>query len=304
MHHVEARKITYKIANALIVVLMLFLIVITIYPMYYTICASFSDARALMKSSDLLLKPLEPATLEGYRMVFSNPNILHSFYNTIFYVVVGTAISMALTIAGAYVTSREDFLPRNVMMKGMLFTMFFSGGLIPWFFVVRDLGMYNTRWAIVIPAALSTYNLIIMRTFFKSIPAALEESALLDGAQRLSGAYPHHASPVLLRSGGDRNVLRRGPVERLVSFSDLSPQPGIVPAADDPARTADPQRNVFHRQRGQSGRGKLCERPDQVLHHYSHHRSDPGHLSFPAKVFCEGRHDRRCEGLSQNTGQK
>ena len=182
MHHVEARKITYKIANALIVVLMLFLIVITIYPMYYTICASFSDARALMKSSDLLLKPLEPATLEGYRMVFSNPNILHSFYNTIFYVVVGTAISMALTIAGAYVTSREDFLPRNVMMKGMLFTMFFSGGLIPWFFVVRDLGMYNTRWAIVIPAALSTYNLIIMRTFFKSIPAALEESALLDGA--------------------------------------------------------------------------------------------------------------------------
>ena len=147
MHHVEARKITYKIANALIVVLMLFLIVITIYPMYYTICASFSDARALMKSSDLLLKPLEPATLEGYRMVFSNPNILHSFYNTIFYVVVGTAISMALTIAGAYVTSREDFLPRNVMMKGMLFTMFFSGGLIPWFFVVRDLGMYNTRWA-------------------------------------------------------------------------------------------------------------------------------------------------------------
>ena len=150
--------------------------------MYYTLCASFSDARALLKSGDLLLAPLQPMTLEGYRRVLSNPNILQSFGNTVFYVVVGTAISMALTIAGAYVTSREDFLPRNVLLKGMLFTMFFSGGLIPWFFVVRDLNMYDTRWAIVVPAALSTYNLIIMRTFFNSIPSALEESAVLDGA--------------------------------------------------------------------------------------------------------------------------
>ena len=161
---------------------MILLMLITIYPLYYTICASFSDARALLRNNDLLLKPLEPFTLDGYKAVFSNPSIVKSFGNTVFYVVVGTAISMALTIAGAFVVSRSYFLPRNVMMKGMLFTMFFGGGLIPWFFVVRDLGMYNTRWAIVIPAALSTYNLIIMRSFFLSIPSALEESALLDGA--------------------------------------------------------------------------------------------------------------------------
>lgn len=182
MLHAESRRWTYRAANALIILLMLFLVVITLYPMYYTLCASFSDARALLKSGDLLLAPLQPMTLEGYRRVLSNPNILQSFGNTVFYVVVGTAISMALTIAGAYVTSREDFLPRNVLLKGMLFTMFFSGGLIPWFFVVRDLNMYDTRWAIVVPAALSTYNLIIMRTFFNSIPSALEESAVLDGA--------------------------------------------------------------------------------------------------------------------------
>ena len=162
--------------------IMILLMLITIYPLYYTICASFSDARALLRNNDLLLKPLEPFTLDGYKAVFSNPSIVKSFGNTVFYVVVGTAISMALTIAGAFVVSRSYFLPRNVMMKGMLFTMFFGGGLIPWFFVVRDLGMYNTRWAIVIPAALSTYNLIIMRSFFLSIPSALEESALLDGA--------------------------------------------------------------------------------------------------------------------------
>lgn len=182
MHNAESRKLSYKVANGLIMLSMILLMLITIYPLYYTICASFSDARALLRNNDLLLRPLEPVTLDGYRAVFSNPSILRSFGNTVFYVVVGTAISMALTIAGAFVVSRSYFLPRNVMMKGMLFTMFFGGGLIPWFFVVRDLGMYNTRWAIVIPAALSTYNLIIMRSFFLSIPSALEESALLDGA--------------------------------------------------------------------------------------------------------------------------
>ena len=182
MHNAESRKLSYKVANGVIMFIMILLMLITIYPLYYTICASFSDARALLRNNDLLLKPLEPFTLDGYKAVFSNPSIVKSFGNTVFYVVVGTAISMALTIAGAFVVSRSYFLPRNVMMKGMLFTMFFGGGLIPWFFVVRDLGMYNTRWAIVIPAALSTYNLIIMRSFFTSIPSALEESALLDGA--------------------------------------------------------------------------------------------------------------------------
>ena len=182
MHNAESRKLSYKIANGVIMFIMILLMLITIYPLYYTICASFSDARALLRNNELLLKPLEPFTLDGYKAVFSNPSIVKSFGNTVFYVVVGTAISMALTIAGAFVVSRSYFLPRNVMMKGMLFTMFFGGGLIPWFFVVRDLGMYNTRWAIVIPAALSTYNLIIMRSFFLSIPSALEESALLDGA--------------------------------------------------------------------------------------------------------------------------
>ena len=182
MHNAESRKLSYKIANGVIMFIMILLMLITIYPLYYTICASFSDARALLRNNDLLLKPLEPFTLDGYKAVFSNPSIVKSFGNTVFYVVVGTAISMALTIAGAFVVSRSYFLPRNVMMKGMLFTMFFGGGLIPWFFVVRDLGMYNTRWAIVIPAALSTYNLIIMRSFFLSSPSALEESALLDGA--------------------------------------------------------------------------------------------------------------------------
>ena len=182
MHNAESRKLSYKIANGVIMLVMVLLMLITVYPLYYTICASFSDARALLRNNDLLLKPLEPFTLDGYKAVFSNPSIVKSFGNTVFSVVVGTAISMALTIAGAFVVSRSYFLPRNVLMKGMLFTMFFGGGLIPWFFVVRDLGMYNTRWAIVIPAALSTYNLIIMRSFFMSIPSALEESALLDGA--------------------------------------------------------------------------------------------------------------------------
>lgn len=174
--------LSYRIANFIIGAAMVAIMLITIYPLYYTVCASFSDARRLLRSAELLVTPLSPWTLEGYRLVFKNPNIINSFTNTLFYVGVGTAISLTLTIMGAFVVTRKHFLPRRVLMKAMLFTMYFSGGLIPWFFVVQKLGIYNTRWAIVIPSAISTYNLIIMRSFFASLPASLEESAILDGA--------------------------------------------------------------------------------------------------------------------------
>ena len=182
MHNAESRKLSYKIANGVIMFIMILLMLITIYPLYYTICASFSDARALLRNNDLLLKPLEPFTLDGYKAVFSNPSIVKSFGNTVFYVVVGTAISMALTIAGAFVVSRSYFLPRNVMMKGMLFTMFFGGGLIPTYVVMQSYGLLNTVWSQILLGSMSTYNLILVMSYFRSIPESLEESAHLDGA--------------------------------------------------------------------------------------------------------------------------
>lgn len=162
--------------------LILLLVLVTVYPLLYTVFASFSDARALLKHEGALLLPLAPYTLQGYQMTLSNPNILQGFGNTVAMVGSGTIIGVTMTMIGAYVVTRKKFKLRGVMMKGILLTMFFSGGIIPTFFVVRGVGLYNSFWSMIIPSALNSYNLIILRTFFLSIPDSLEESAVLDGA--------------------------------------------------------------------------------------------------------------------------
>lgn len=167
------------------IMFILLLVIVTVYPLLYTLFASFSDARELLKHEGVLLSPLEPYTLQGYKMTFANPNILSGFVNTTLMVASGTAIGVCMTMLGAYVVTRKKFKLRGIMMKGIIVTMFFSGGIIPTFFVVRNVGLYNSFWAMIIPTALNTYDLIILRTFFMSIPDSLEESALLDGANDL-----------------------------------------------------------------------------------------------------------------------
>ena len=167
------------------ITLILLLVAVTVYPLLYTVFASFSDARALLKHEGALLYPLGPITLQGYRMTFSNPNILQGFSNTVAMVVSGTLIGVVMTMVGAYVVTRKQFMLRGIMMKGILLTMFFSGGIIPTFFVVRGVGLYNSFWSMIIPSALNTYNLIVLRTFFLSVPDSMEESAVLDGANDL-----------------------------------------------------------------------------------------------------------------------
>lgn len=171
-----------KAFNVFNAMLMLLLIFATLYPMYYVLVASFSDPRYLIKHEGPLWWILGDVTLTGYKITLKNPNVLIGFRNTIFYVLVGTSINMILTTFAAFVLTRKHFLPRGFMMKAMIVTMFFSGGLIPLFFVVRNTGIYDSRWAVILPYAISTYNVIIMRTFFESIPPSLEESAIIDGA--------------------------------------------------------------------------------------------------------------------------
>ena len=108
-----------------------------------------------------------------------------SVHNTLFYVLVGTFMGLIITGMAAFVLSRKNFMLKNIIMKLIMFTMFFSGGIIPLFFVVRNIGIYDTRWAFLLPWAMSAYNMIIMRTFFLGIPESLEESATLDGATDL-----------------------------------------------------------------------------------------------------------------------
>lgn len=153
-----------------------------ILPVWHVIMASFSDALELSTRSGLVLYPLGTPTLGGYKIVLSSPSILSGYANTAFYVIVGSAISMVLTIMGAYSLSRKSFKSRNIFMLILSFTMLFNGGMIPTYMVVKNLGLYNTRWAVIIPGAISVFNLIILRTSFQEVPVSLEESARLDGA--------------------------------------------------------------------------------------------------------------------------
>ena len=179
------RKPSSYIADAIIVIIMLALMFITVYPLLYTVFASFSDAKQLLKLEGPMWWPLEPFTLRGYELTFQNAKLVPSIFNTLFYVIVGTLGGLVITGMAAFVLSRKNFMLKNIIMKLIMFTMFFSGGIIPLFFVVRQIGIYDTRWAFLLPWIMSAYNMIIMRTFFMGIPESLEESATLDGATDL-----------------------------------------------------------------------------------------------------------------------
>lgn len=155
--------------------------VVCLYPMIYVLFASFSDSRELMAHSGLLLSPIK-FNVNAYTSVFKNPSILSGYRNTLFILVVGTIYSVTLTSLGAYVLSRKSFLMHNVFMLAITFTMFFNGGLIPFYMIVKKVGLYNSLLSLIIPLGISTYNLIIMRTSFAAVPDALEEAARIDGA--------------------------------------------------------------------------------------------------------------------------
>ncbi len=174
-----------KITDVIIYIVMIALMIICVYPLLFTVFAAFSDAKKLMNRTGLLWAPLTPMTLEGFKLTFSNHKLVSSIWNTLIYVGGGTVLGLAITAMAAFVLSRKTFMPRGVVMKFITFTMFFSGGIIPLFFVVKNIGIYDTRWAFILPWAMSAYNMIIMRTFFLGIPDALEEAAILDGATDL-----------------------------------------------------------------------------------------------------------------------
>jgi putative aldouronate transport system permease protein len=166
-------------------ILMIGLMVVTLYPLLYVAFASVSDPATFMQFRGALLRPLG-FTLEAYRRVFDNPMILVGYRNTLFYVIAGTSLNLLMTCLGAYVLSRRNVPLIRPIMMGIVFTMFFSGGLIPTFLLVgRTLGMMDTPWALIVPVAISTYNLIIMRTGFEAVPYELEEAARMDGANDL-----------------------------------------------------------------------------------------------------------------------
>lgn len=170
-----------KIFDTANVIVLAVLCVVSLYPILYVAFASFSNGFDLIRHEGLLLYPLNP-TFEPYKMVFKNPMILRGYGNTLFILTVGVSLSLLLTSIGAYFLSRKDVYFKKVIMMLIVFTMFFEGGLVPFYLTVRDLNLIDSLWAVIIPFSINTYNLIIMRTSFMAIPDSLEESAKLDGA--------------------------------------------------------------------------------------------------------------------------
>ena len=166
------------------IILMFVLMVVTLYPLLYVLFASLSDASKLMQHSGLLFKPLG-LNLSSYKIVIQDRQILSGYMNTIIVVVAGVLISMVLTILGAYTLSRKNLYWGKMISMIVIIPMFFSGGLIPFYLLVKNLGMLDSLWALILPTALSTYNMMIMRTALAGVPKALEEAAEIDGANPL-----------------------------------------------------------------------------------------------------------------------
>ena len=170
-----------RVFSALNVIFMIILMAVTAYPVLYVVMASFSDGNLLMNYTGVLYKPLGFST-KAYEMAFKNSMLLRGYLNTIIIIVAGCSINIILTALGAYALARKNLMFKKEITIFIVFTMYFSGGMIPNYLNVKSLGLDNTLWALILPGAINTFNLIILRTAFMSLPDCLEESALLDGA--------------------------------------------------------------------------------------------------------------------------
>ena len=169
-----------KIANCINYILLFFILIITFYPLYFVVIASISDPN-LINSGKVILLP-KGISFAGYRHIFDDPRIASGYFNTIFYTVFGTLINLVVTIPAAYALSRKDLVGRSAITIVFIITMFFSGGLIPTFLLMKGLHLLDTRWAILLLGATNMTNIVIARTFFQStIPWELQEAAKIDG---------------------------------------------------------------------------------------------------------------------------
>ena len=171
-----------RIFDGFNILFMLFIIFITAYPVYYVVVASFSDPAALSRHTGALWMPLQPYTLSAYKMVFKDALIGTGFLNTLFIICVGLVVNMVMTTLGAYFLTLKGPMLKTPITFMIIFTMYFSGGMVPAYLNIKDLGLMDSLWALIIPGAVSTSNMIILKSGFQSIPDSLTESATLDGA--------------------------------------------------------------------------------------------------------------------------
>lgn len=161
-------------------IIILLLMVVLVYPIWAVVVASFSDPTELYKSSFHFWP--ETVTLESYKLVFRDDSFLTGIWNSVKYTVVGTFINVILNICAAYPLSKRNFKGQNLLMKLFTFTMFFSGGIVPTYILINKMHLLDSFWVMILPSAIGTFNVILMRTYFQTnIPQELEDAASVDG---------------------------------------------------------------------------------------------------------------------------
>lgn len=176
----SGRTLSDRVFDGVNYAVMAVALLVVLYPLYFVVIASFSSPEAVY-AGDVWLLPRD-VTVEGYERIIADRYIWSGYRNSVIYTVLGTAVNLALTIPAAYALSRRDFVGRNLITILMAFTMFFEGGLIPRYLVVRGLGMIDTIWAMILPNAVMVWNVVVTRTFFQStLPNELYEAAVMDG---------------------------------------------------------------------------------------------------------------------------
>lgn len=179
-NHIKNKSMSDRIFGAAIIILSIAIFIIIVYPLWFVIIASISNSN-LVNLGKVTIWPKD-IRFYGFKMIFEDTRIWKGYANTILYVVAGTALNMVVTMPAAYALSRKDFSTRNKIMFYFVFTMFFSGGLVPLYMTVSSLGLISTKTILIVFLAINTYNLIIARTFIQnSIPDELYEAAILDG---------------------------------------------------------------------------------------------------------------------------
>ena len=169
-----------KVFDVVLFIVLTAVLLIAAYPLYFVIIASISDPTAVA-GGDVVFTPIG-LTVDGYKEVFENKKVVGGLLNSLFYTAVGTCLNLFVTIPTAYALSRRQFAGKKFVMCFYMVTMFVSGGMIPTYLVVKSFGMLDTMWALIVPGALSVYNMIVARTFFESsLPEELWEAARVDG---------------------------------------------------------------------------------------------------------------------------
>lgn len=173
-----------NVFDAINTLLLAIIVVMVLYPLIFVVSASFSNPMLVMQGKIRLFP--KDVTFMAYKRIFANDDIMIGYRNTFIYTIVGTLLNLIMTIAGAYPLSRKDFYGRNFIMGMFTFTMFFSGGLIPTYLIIKRLNLINNFWVMILPGAVSVYNMVIMRTFFQTtIPTEIEEAAAIDGSSNI-----------------------------------------------------------------------------------------------------------------------